>query len=514
MSVFIKNGPWNHGRKTLKQLTPDDAVVMVRTITARWRPGTSNFSKFAAKIREIQRLSKNGYIDDAFSDKTAAAFLEAIFDRADVVKDGEGDDAPTSAYAPSEFSARPFSNEYCLKFLEIHDFLMDCVADDIIKHAGELTRLRTEQNSDLTRHQSSNALCKSYADFLSSNPWKVTELPFTHHYDYPPRSSRHVFNLAGILQTGNIKRIAMASAGREGEILWMEQDCLSRFHAHDTEVDLISSRRYKNSAVPGGGSIGWPVGRSAAKAVEVQLRLAQSLGSQHLWLAMPNNRVKGRLSGGTCKKVQRFAELHELETGPTAATLQRFRPTMALLLITSDFGNPYLVKRALGHETLATTILYLKMNPYLQTDLSVALHKEHGSPMQAASDITIEHSETDIPLRDLDAIIAAQLDADMIPRILARDVIAFAESEAEAQTLVSDDAGALEYTLHKLRLRECRSLPSLADWLKSEAVRIAYSSPRAKDALHPRSRNFLLAICGDKAVGAGYDAKRLDTLLL
>ena len=82
----------------------------------------------------------------------------------------------------------------------------------------------------------------------------------------------------------------------------------------------------------------------------------------------------------------------------------------------------------------------------------------------------------------------------MFPRILAQDVIAFAESHAKAEALVSDDAGALEYALHKLRQRECRSLPGLADWLKGEAIRIAASNPTATEALHPRLLNLLHAL--------------------
>ena len=504
--VFIRNGPWNEGKKKLQQLTPEDAVAMVGSITAPWRPGTTNFSRFARKIRYIQILSKKGYINDAFSDETATAVLEAIADRASAGKDGTGDDATRSANAPSEFSARPYSNEYCLKFLEIHDFLMGDVADDIIKHAGELTRLREDQNAAPTKQQSPGRMRESYTDFLTRNPWKIARLPFEHHYCYPPTLPHHVFILAGILQTGNMERIAMASAGREGELLWMEQGCLSKFLADDVEVDLISSRRYKNSSVQGGESIGWPVGRSAAKAVEVQERLARSLGCTHLWLGMPNNRVGGRLRGGTCKKVQRFAELHELDIGPTTATLQRFRPTMALLLITSDFGNPHLVKRALGHGDLATTILYLKMNPYLQADLAVALHRKRDLPTRPVVDVSIEHSEADIPARDLDAILSVQVGANMVPRILAPDVIAFAENDAKAQTLISDDPAALEYALQKLRQRECRSLPGLARWLTSEAIRIAASNPKAEDALHPRLLNLLIAIRRDGGVEAKCNA--------
>ncbi len=286
----------------------------------------------------------------------------------------------------------------------------------------------------------------------------------------------------------------MASAGREGEILWMEQGCLSKFVADDIEVDLISSRRYKNSSVMGGESIGWPVGSSAARAVAIQEYLARALGSPHLWLGMPHNRVEGRLRGDTCRKVQRFAKLHELDTGPSKANLQRFRPTMALLLITSDMGDPYLVKRTLGHHDLATTVMYLKMNPYLQADLAVALRRKRDVRPEPVADISVEHCEADLSARELDGIVAVQLGAGMVPRILARDVIAFADSDAKAEALVSDDAGALEYALHNLRQRECRSLPGLAGWLTSEAIRIAASNPAATNALPARLLNLLHAL--------------------
>lgn len=501
MAVFVRNGPWAEGRRTLQQLTPDDGTAMIGSITARWRSGSNSFTNLATRIRQIQRLAKNGQINDAFGDETIAAMLEALDARTDGGNGSTALEATRWLNQPSEFSARPYSNEYCLKFLEIHDCLMDDIADDIIKHAGELTRLGKKQVAAPPEPYSLGpvSIRESYEEFLAKNPWKVTQLPFVHDYCYPPTLPEHVFVLVGILQIANMQRVAMASAGREGELLWMEQGCLSKFFADDIEVDLISSRRYKNSSVPGGESIGWPVGRSAARAVAIQECLAKSLGSPHLWLGMPHNRIEGRLRGDTSRKVQRFARLHGLDAGPSKANLQRFRPTMALLLITSEFGNPYLVKRSLGHHDLATTVMYLKMNPYLQADLAAALHRCREVPPEPVADISVEHSEADLTARELDGILAGQLGAGMIPRILAQDVIAFAESNTKAEALVSDDAGALQYALRMLRQRECRSLPGLADWLKSEAIRIAASNPSATDALHSRLLNLLHALRTDYA---------------
>ena len=495
LAVFLATGPWKQGRKTLRQLTPKDVESFVAWTAKGWRPGSGTFDGLATTMREIQRFGMNGSLQDCFADDTFKALVSAC----ETGERGDDDRNPKDVNAPSQYSAPPYSNEFCLRLLDISDFYMSELADDICTHLRELTGLQKEQDDVLAKVGRMYCRDKRWARnkyklFLGKHPFKTAELPFVHHYEFPPKNSFDLITLAVMLQTANLQRVAMSTAAREGELLWMERGCLSR--TDDREFDLISSRRFKNSSQLGGYSIDWPVSASAARAVKIQEQLADAVDSKHLWLQMAYNRVGGRarLSGCTSGKLQRFAELHELDLGPGgSAYMQRYRTTMALLLMKGPKGHPHLVQRALGHGDLETTIKYLKMNPYLQADLAVALHGERTPCAALLEGPTIRHSEENIDAVTLDAIVSEQLREGMTARILAPDVIAFIESGQPFDQIDTEACGsaALGYALRKLIQRDVRHFPDLVDWFTTEAVRLADAWPTAEGLLPNRLRSFL-----------------------
>jgi hypothetical protein len=252
----------------------------------------------------------------------------------------------------------------------------------------------------------------------------------------------------------------------------------------------------------GGTSIGWPVASSAAEAVRRQEELADAVGSEHFWLQMADTRVggRGRLAGATAGKLQRFAELHGLDVGPCGtAYVQRFRPTMALLLMTGPNKHPHLVMRALGHGNIETTIAYLKMNRHLQADLAAALHGERTVPSAATEGPLVQLSQTEIDPLTLDAIISEQLREGMTARILAPDVIVFAESSEKTGKIETgaDGLDSLEYVLRKLIQRDVRNMPDLVTWFTDEAIRIAKMWPTAESLLPSRLQSFLCVLRDD-----------------
>lgn len=506
--AFIAEGPGKEGRRTLAALTPQEGEDFVRSVTAAWRPGAKSSERLSSRIKEIQRLGAEGYIRDKFAHETYVAIMMAADETFNDDEDEDQDkEQPVKDDAPNEFSARPYSNRFCLDFLEIQDFYMSDLADDICLHIAELTKYQQEE-AELVKKvgklycRSKHRARQRYKAFLKEHPFRIEHLPFVHHYRYPVVNSFDLMTLAVMLQTGNLMRVAMSNAGREGELLWMEQDCLSKILLGQKEADFISSRRYKNSSVPGGDSVGWPVGASAARAVLAQKRLAKAAGSPHLWLGMPFNKIEGRLGSGTATKVQRFSVLHELDVGPEGtAYLQRFRPTMALLLLTAEKGHPHLVKRALGHADLETTLGYLKMNPYLQADLAIALRGPRDLPERGADDLRIERPDGDLGAEDLESILVHQQACGMVARILATEVIAFAETDADIEAQSISDPEALCYALERALRRDVRSRPILAKWFESEALRIAALHPAAEDNLPPRLGGLLQGLRQDEEGG-------------
>lgn len=503
--AFVASGPWKEGRKTLAALTPQDGEAFVRSVSTNWRPGSKTLERLGSRIKEIQRLGVEGYIHDRFDEKTYAAIMMLTGEE---YPDGAAD-KPKKDEDPNGFSARPFSNEYCLSFLEIHDFYMSSLAEDICLHISELAKYQREEPEFVKQFGKLYARSKylarqRYKEFLKENPFRAESLPFVHHYRYPVVNSVDLITLAMMLQIGNLQRVAMSNAGREGELLWMEQGCLSKILLGSAEVDFISSRRYKNSSVPGGDSIGWPVSTSSARAVKTQERLAAAADSPYLWLGMPFKRIDGRLGSGTAGKVQRFAMAHELDVGPGGtAYVQRFRPTMALLLMTAEKGHPHLVKRALGHGNLETTLSYLQMNPYLQADLAIALRGLRELPHTDTGDLRIERRDGDLDVATLENILIDQQARGMVARILAPDVIAFAESSADIEAKAPSDPGALRYALERALRRDVRSRPILASWFESEAIRISIHHPGAENDLSARLGGLLETLCLDTRESAG-----------
>ncbi|SDO48284.1 hypothetical protein [Afipia sp. GAS231] len=500
--AYMAAWPWQEGKTTLLQLTAADAEAFVAWTSQSWRPGASTFDGLSATLREVQRLGKNGILRDRFNDDTLKAALSAC----DTIHHAE-DDGEKDVNAPSEFSAPPYSNEYCLALLDISDFYMSELSDDICIHLRELISLQQEQDEVLAKVGRMYCRDKRWARnryklFLKNHPFKAGALPFVHRYHFPPKNSFDLITLVVMLQTANLQRIAMSTAGREGELLWMDRGCLSRAVADDREFDLISSRRFKNSSRLGGFSIDWHVSSSAAEAVRIQEKLADAADSEHLWLQMAYNRVggRGRLTGSTSTKLQRFAELHDLDIGPCGtAYLQRFRPTMALLLMKGPKRHPHLVQRALGHDNLETSIKYLKMNRYLQADLAVALHGERKASPDVQEGPTVRSSEEEIDAAALDAILCEQQRSGMTARILAPDVIAFIEGGQSLDEIDTEAGGsaALGYALGKLIQRDVRHFPDLVGWYSSEAVRLSEAWPTAEFSLPGRLKSFLSVLRDD-----------------
>jgi hypothetical protein len=139
------------------------------------------------------------------------------------------------------------------------------------------------------------------------------------------------------------------------------------------------------------------------------------------------------------------------------------------------------------------------MNRHLQADLAAALHGERTMPSAAADGPLVQHSQTEIDPLTLDAIISEQLRAGMTARILAPDVIVFAESSEKAGELETgaDGLDSLEYVLRKLIKRDVRNIPDLVNWFTGEAIRIAKMCPEAESLLPSRLQAFLRVLRDD-----------------
>ena len=471
--AFVNDGSRLERRATLMSLTGDDGATFVKEISQNWAPGANTPSILRTLLRRVYMYGASGQLDDALS---RAAYdgmviaLEELF---------EDDASRPNFRGVSEASASPFSNDYCLGLMRVHDFFIHELADDICSHLAEISRC-------LRSGSSSREVRERYREYLKKNSFQVKELPFLHDYEFPAKDVAGLMNLAAMLQAGNLQRVAMGTAGRQGELLWMERGCLSRFVLNDKEADFISSRTFKNSTKPGGDSIGWPVSVSVGEAVRAQEALATAAESEHLWLRVRFDGIGGRLTSHTPELVDRFAKAHRLDVGSEeTAYLQRFRPTMALLLITARNGHPYLVKRALGHAELETTLAYLNMNEHLQADLAALRSKNFSSP-EPEKNWRIERRDQELDGLTLENILLDNRSRGMNAKILGPGVIIFAHADDTTFAGRETHPDALKYTLEKSSKKDIRTHPTLARWFEAEALRIVVERPSDETLLPPR----------------------------
>lgn len=466
-------------------LGPADARRFAQETVANCVVGGSGYDRLRGLLQRIQRFQREGQIGDGFTEEAFTAMIEAL------------DCADADPEAWPDNGSPPYSNEFCLGLMEISDVYLGDLLDDILVHVRKMKEFWTEEDQ-LRRdgmgpkHWEKSSAPMRYAAFAAGYHWKVDRLDFPHDdYDFPPKTTGDLNSMVTTLQSTNLQVELLSTAGRDSEVLRMDQNSHSKLVLDDGEVDLLSAKRYKTSSGLAGYKIGWPVSPRAVRSFDAQVKLAQAAGSKHLWISTSRG-YSDRLRSDTAAHLQKFAVRHRLDLGDEGRSYsKRFRPTVALLMTTGPEGHPHLAKRALGHKSLETTINYLRLNRHIQAEISYDLRRFGVATAKRAAarhGVQLEH----VDLRRLAVVLEQQDDLNLRARLAAPGVVAFCDPDGDTDfSELESDASArstLEYAVGALSDRRTRKYAGLFDWLASEVARIADERPQATTTLVCDSR--------------------------
>jgi len=400
----------------------------------------------------------------------------------------------------------------------VSDFYDDVLVDCILEHVTELARMRRD-DADTPGMHNQHPKCARvrYAEFARKyDKWPVKKLPFRHAYHFPPRTTRQLLPLISALQSGNQQKTALLTGARDSELLSMEKDCLAERAVLSKATNFLRSVRFKNAVEFGGEDVEWPIPETVVQAIEIQLRLAKALDSPSVWSCIKFDKFGKPLTASTVTNLQRFARDHFLDAKVgkfDSVSIQRYRPTIANLIIRGAGGHPRLVKRVLGHKDIETTILYLEMSPFIQQELAAARRsrKRAIQPIKApASDwpLLIALAE-DIQPDEMGVMIADWQGTGAEVRLLAPGiVISSVPPDGMTDAAFASDPttrlfeqkfvrkAAFAFAVDLLTRSKVRGDTQFFAWLSSEARRIARSwkGPGLYDPATPRHRDMFAMI--------------------
>ncbi|WLA83220.1 hypothetical protein [Bradyrhizobium elkanii] len=457
--TFVATKCRANGDTSLASITQKQATTFAKSVSAGWSADNS-FLRFENFIRRIQKYDE--LTGDRFSLEAFRAIMITCKNKLSAAKHWSlmnAEKAKAGAdVGEDDIAYPPLPDEYCRQSLEIARIYRDVLADHLIAHARKYMELFRKNE---------HAIC--YSEWAQSYVWPVSELPFEHDYQFPPTNWRHTSLLITLLQMANAHEVLLFTGARNCEFLMMNQKCLS---SEEDDGGTLYSIRFKNSPALGGSDVSWPVPQCVVEAVKTQTKLAKAVGaSSALWLS-PRSLVRP-LADNLVAMLQRFATLHKLDPaygGATTVNVQRFRPTIARLVMLAEGADVRLVKHVLGHRWVTTTIDYLNMSPYIQEELNAnRFASDDDSPAERGPIC----SEMDLTPKALSSLLQTLEHEGRQLHAVGPGVFVTADGNARPeQTAPVDAAGALAFLLDWAVKPPIRRDGRVYAWLTGEAQRI------------------------------------------
>jgi hypothetical protein len=502
----IADGPLRDGRPRIADLDAEDLEAFVATVSCLWETDSRRFRVLLDVMLDIDHYYRLGLLDDGFLAVSIAEVTEIICTAA-----GWATPAPAKGEPGPTFTRPPLSDEYCCRMLDISQFYNEHLADAIVRNAAILREMRRVEREEhgLRPEDDYNDPRRARLLFAKSNSkadWPTVRLPFNHDYTWPPKTTRDVEQAIKMLQAGNLQQCALFLGFRRGEELSMDTDCLSAVEVAGTPVDFVRTIRFKHAVEAGGDPLELRAPATVVKAIEIQKRLAKALGSDGIWCCVKLEKLGDRLVNSDLWQIRAFAREHGLEqvinekpfrpddaeghSKQHTLSLQRFRPTMARLIMTGGKGHARLVKRALGHRRIQTSLGYIRQSPWIQEEIAYARRARlKGPPQEQPGPFPPVIHDLD---EELDAVAFtgllkhfADVEGERL-LLLAPGVIGAGNVENTLGEFGAPDvlAAALGFAVSNLTKREVLASPDLRSWFTDEAVRIA-RNPRVRPLFAP-----------------------------
>ncbi len=292
--------------------------------------------------------------------------------------------APARAEKVEERNFQPFPDEYVTQMMWRARWLHENLAYQLLscwneqraivaRFAGRGIRSSNPTVIDARR----NAIAS--IDWRDGNGQIIERLPFTiahkfgQHFQYsdawPPTTGRTVSVLVGTLQALNLCTVAFCTGARAGEIASATDESLVYGPRGNNEPRLLA-RTFKLESSLGGTFRDWPLHPVAARALEIQKVLAQSVrreGDRHLWVhhGMAGEKPLGSpLLDITRQLVAATQHLGLTEiAGNSHPHAHRWRHTIARIVALSVVGSPQVLLDLFGHRDLEMTLRYMLSHP-------------------------------------------------------------------------------------------------------------------------------------------------------
>lgn len=289
----------------------------------------------------------------------------------------------------------PFDDAFVSAFVSKCIWFQENLADQLIEcWAGILEIKRDWDAKGKGRFDHLNASRRAYlADFkwtdrsgatLRELPWPITLTEGTRKQPvtssaWPPKDM-FGFNMAvGLLQAMNFSLLAFCTGARSGEVLSASETSL------DADGGRFIARTFKLARDPAGKQRDWPLHPTAARALELQIKLAdvaKSGDGDHIWVMQvrgdvpAGSEVKSLL--GPLKKSVQILNVSELCNGSFHP--HRWRHTVARLVALSVTSSPHVLMDLFGHHNVEMTLRYMLSDPQIAED-SVRTAKEAAAAM-------------------------------------------------------------------------------------------------------------------------------------
>lgn len=253
---------------------------------------------------------------------------------------------------------------------------------------------------------------KRLAEYFTKNSWRdrkgevIEALPFSlrlstvglqrrknytsdEAYAWPPKNWAQVQGLAATLQYAHLWVALMTMAGRHGEMLSLQRDCVE-FVRDGTPY--ANGKTYKLSRRLDGEEREWVLPDVAVDVLAQQVKLVQAweqiirleggkdngdeldleFGSNHLWASLGNGKADPEKAlDGIGGNLLRLADTLGMTPKPGGINLHphRFRKTVARLAGIALVGSPRILMQVFGHKDIQMTLYYIMTDKALATEI-------------------------------------------------------------------------------------------------------------------------------------------------
>ncbi len=279
---------------------------------------------------------------------------------------------PSQKAKPDPF--RPLPDEFVLETGKRAAWLVRQVMPQAVRAYADVLPLSV----DVSENTGTAYICKYLREFewdLSDNPVPGScpvdlRIKSDDKRPWPPQDRNQLNRLLLVCQMAAYFVVALSSGPRAGELLSIQNDCLTE---SSEGITLLNGRIYKLEALFEGKKRDWPMPALGLQAVQTQIELSKVLDramiverarrrrSTSLWRVFGGSSQGNPLNYQYNEYIREFTDRigtsHLLDD--ESLTNHRFRKTIARLVALAMVNAPKILMDIFGHKDIAMTMHYI-----------------------------------------------------------------------------------------------------------------------------------------------------------